>query len=69
MAHDVIRCALLIIKITILGNNHTKPLCLNTSFITEKSYQKIKTSFTCSRIGETNLKNKTNSLILYEVLD
>ena len=38
-------------------------------FITEKSYDKIKTSFTCSRIGETNLKNKTNSLILYEVLD
>ncbi len=38
-------------------------------FITEKSYEKIKTSFTCSRIGETNLKNKTNSLILYEVLD
>ncbi len=38
-------------------------------YITEKSYEKIKTSFTCSRIGETNLKNKTNSLILYEVLD
>ena len=38
-------------------------------FITEKSYEKIKSSFTCSRIGETNLKNKTNSLILYEVLD
>ncbi len=38
-------------------------------FITEKSYEKIKSSFTCSLIGETNLKNKTNSLILYEVMD
>ena len=38
-------------------------------FVTEKSYEKIKTSFTCSRIGELNLKNKSNAVIAYNVIE
>lgn len=37
--------------------------------INEKSYQKIKESFNCQRIGETSLKNKAGQAVLYEVLD
>lgn len=38
-------------------------------FVTEKSYEKIKTSFTCSRIGELNLKNKSTAVIAYNVVE
>lgn len=37
--------------------------------ISETSYQKVKESFNCSKIGEVNLKNKTNPVLVYEVLD
>ncbi len=37
--------------------------------ISQKSYQKVKESFKCIRIGEMKLKNKAKSLILYEVLE
>ena len=37
--------------------------------ITEASYQKVKESFNCRRIGEVNLKNKTNTMTIYEVMD
>ena len=37
--------------------------------ITESSYEKVKASFNCKPIGETNLKNKTAPVMLYEVLD
>jgi adenylate cyclase len=37
--------------------------------ISESSYEKVKESFNCRKIGEVNLKNKANSLVVYEVLD
>jgi adenylate cyclase len=37
--------------------------------ITESSYEKVKESFNCHKIGEVSLKNKANSLVIYEVLD
>ncbi|HEX2845094.1 MAG TPA: adenylate/guanylate cyclase domain-containing protein [Chitinophagaceae bacterium] len=37
--------------------------------ITEESYEKIKQSFNCKRIGPVTLKNKAAAQILYEVID
>lgn len=37
--------------------------------ITESSYEKMKESFNCKSIGEVNLKNKTNPMMVFEVLD
>ena len=36
--------------------------------ITSESYEKIKESFNCNKIQETVLKNKTQPIVLYEVL-
>jgi class 3 adenylate cyclase/FixJ family two-component response regulator len=37
--------------------------------VSEDTYQKVKESFHCSHIGEVALKNKTNPMNIYEVLD
>jgi len=37
--------------------------------ISYSSYEKVKESFNCRKIGEVSLKNKANSLVIYEVLD
>ena len=37
--------------------------------ITESSFEKVKESFNCRRIGEVKLKNKANKIVAYEVLD
>jgi len=37
--------------------------------ITQSSYEKVKESFNCRRIGEVSLKNKTTPVIVYEVMD
>ena len=37
--------------------------------ISEFSYEKIKESFNCKKVGEVNLKNKLKPLIIYEVVD
>jgi adenylate cyclase len=37
--------------------------------INENSYQKIKESFNCNKVGEVSLKNKSNPVVVYEVLD
>ncbi|MBL7871659.1 MAG: response regulator [Cyclobacteriaceae bacterium] len=37
--------------------------------INETSYQQIKDSFNCTKVGEVVLKNKTNPATLYKVLD
>ncbi|MBS1744164.1 MAG: response regulator [Bacteroidetes bacterium] len=37
--------------------------------INENAYKKVKESFHCNLVGEIVLKNKTNSMIVYEVLD
>ena len=37
--------------------------------ISESSYEKVKESFNCNKVGEVNLKNKKSPLIIYEVLD
>lgn len=37
--------------------------------IQETCYEKIKQSFQCNRIGEAALKNKSNPVTIYEVLD
>jgi class 3 adenylate cyclase len=37
--------------------------------ISENSYEKVKESFNCSRVGEISLKNKTQPVIIYEVMD
>lgn len=41
----------------------------NQIIISEEAYQKVKESFNCLKVGELNLKNKTNPLTVYEVLD
>jgi class 3 adenylate cyclase len=41
----------------------------NQIIISESSYEKIKESFNCNKVGEVTLKNKTNPLVIYEVLD
>lgn len=37
--------------------------------INEASYQKVKESFNCQKVGEVNLKNKANPMVIYEVKD
>jgi class 3 adenylate cyclase len=37
--------------------------------ISESSYEKVKESFNCKRVGEISLKNKTNPITIYEVMD
>jgi class 3 adenylate cyclase len=37
--------------------------------INETAYEKVKESFNCRRVGEVNLKNKNNPMLIYEVLD
>lgn len=37
--------------------------------ISEKSYDKVKESFKCRKIGEMKLKNKSKPVVLYEVLE
>lgn len=37
--------------------------------ITEESYEKVKQSFQCNKIGSTVLKNKEAEVVLYEVLN
>jgi class 3 adenylate cyclase len=37
--------------------------------ISQKSYEQVKESFNCNKIGEMALKNKAKSLLLYEVLE
>jgi len=37
--------------------------------ITETSYQKVKESFNCRNMGQANLKNKSNPMNVYEVMD
>ena len=37
--------------------------------INESAYEKVKESFNCRQVGEVSLKNKMNSMVIYEVLD
>ena len=37
--------------------------------INEQTYQKIKESFNCQKVGEVSLKNKSNKMVIYEVMD
>ena len=37
--------------------------------INESSYEKVKESFNCKKVGEVSLKNKSNAVMIYEVLD
>jgi len=37
--------------------------------ISESSYEKVKESFNCNKVGEVNLKNKSHPVMIYEVLD
>ena len=37
--------------------------------INEPSYDKIKESFNCRKVGEVSLKNKANPMVIYEVMD
>lgn len=37
--------------------------------ITQSSYEKVKESFNCKRIGEVSLKNKATPIVVYEVMD
>ncbi|MES1223066.1 MAG: adenylate/guanylate cyclase domain-containing protein [Bacteroidota bacterium] len=37
--------------------------------ISETAYEKVKESFNCNKVGEVNLKNKLNPVMIYEVLD
>ncbi len=37
--------------------------------ISESNYVKVKESFQCRKVGEVSLKNKSNTTVIYEVLD
>jgi adenylate cyclase len=37
--------------------------------INETTYEKVKESFNCRKVGEVSLKNKANPMLIYEVLD
>ena len=37
--------------------------------INELSYEKVKESFICHKIGEVSLKNKSMSTVIYEVVE
>jgi adenylate cyclase len=37
--------------------------------INETSYQKVKESFNCRKVGEVNLKNKSIPMVIYEVME
>lgn len=37
--------------------------------ISESSYEKVKESFNCNKVGEVTLKNKSTPVLIYEVLD
>jgi class 3 adenylate cyclase len=37
--------------------------------INETSYEKVKVSFNCKKVGEANLKHKADLVVVYEVLD
>lgn len=37
--------------------------------ISESSYEQIKESFNCNKVGEVSLKNKSTPVMIYEVLD
>jgi len=37
--------------------------------INESSYEKVKESFNCRKVGDANLKNKSHPITIYEVLD
>jgi adenylate cyclase len=41
----------------------------NQILITEESYEKVKQSFECNKIGSTVLKNKEAEVVLYEVIN
>jgi class 3 adenylate cyclase len=41
----------------------------NQILITEESYEKVKQSFQCNKIGAAVLKNKEAEVVLYEVLN
>ncbi|GAB3969924.1 adenylate/guanylate cyclase domain-containing protein [Spirosoma terrae] len=40
----------------------------NQIVISEQTYERIKESFQCERVGDVNLKNKSNAVTIYEVL-
>jgi class 3 adenylate cyclase/AmiR/NasT family two-component response regulator len=37
--------------------------------ISEESYQKVKESFKCNKVGEVNMKNKALPMVIYEVVE
>jgi len=37
--------------------------------ISDSSYEKVKESFNCKKVGEVSLKNKTKPMTIYEVMD
>ena len=37
--------------------------------INDSCYEKVKESFNCRKVGEVNVKNKANPIVIYEVLD
>jgi class 3 adenylate cyclase len=41
----------------------------NQIIISQSSYGKVKESFNCRQVGEVSLKNKSNPVMIYEVLD
>ncbi|MBK7444857.1 MAG: adenylate/guanylate cyclase domain-containing protein [Ignavibacteria bacterium] len=41
----------------------------NQILISKAAYEKVKESFNCRKVGEVSLKNKTNPVNIYEVMD
>ena len=60
---------------TVIGNVVNTAQRLQSSakagqiIIGEHSYQKVKESFKCEKVGEMNFKNKSETMLIYEVID
>ena len=60
---------------TVIGNSVNTAQQLQSAgrpgqlIINEKSYQKVKESFQCRKVGEVSLKNKAQLQVIYEVVE
>jgi len=41
----------------------------NQIIITEHCYEQVKESFSCNKLGEISMKNKSKPVVIYEVLE
>ena len=52
-----------------VAQRHQSAAAPGQILINETSYEKVKVSFNCKKVGEANLKHKADLVVVYEVLD